>query len=341
MRVMPEYEAVPTDGNTGGRHRHDQKSCDEVIHKPVLLREVLEALAPLQDGVFLDATFGAGGYSRAMLDAGAKAIYGNDRDPLAQALAAELQAEDERLRPLAGTFSSLGRHHDNGAFPLLDGLVADLGVSSMQLDMRARGFSFQKDGPLDMRMSQSGETAADIVNTSDEKALANLIYRYGEEKFSRRIASAIVRERDSSPIATTGRLAEIIKLAVPPAARFDRIHPATRTFQALRIVVNDELAEAEALLEVAPRLLKPGGRLVIVSFHSLEDRLVKKTLTSGRAQPVNRHMPVLPDQHIVDPDALMLMTKRAIMPDDAEIEDNPRSRSARMRIAIKPAPGDR
>ncbi|MEY4696115.1 MAG: hypothetical protein RIT14_543, partial [Pseudomonadota bacterium] len=233
-------------------------------HVPVLLRPLLAAVAPVT-GVWLDGTFGAGGYARGLLAAGADLVIGVDRDPLALDLAAAWAGDyGDRLRLVAGNFSAL----DRLAGQALDGVVLDLGVSSMQLDRAERGFSFQKDGPLDMRMSQDGPSAADLVNTSSEEVLADILYHYGEERASRRIARAIVQERAVAPVTTTLRLAEIVAKCLP-RPKPGQSHPATRSFQAIRIAVNTEFSELAEGLAAAERALKPGGRLAVVSFHSL------------------------------------------------------------------------
>ncbi|MFN3292027.1 MAG: 16S rRNA (cytosine(1402)-N(4))-methyltransferase RsmH, partial [Gemmobacter sp.] len=235
-------------------------------HVPVLLAPILALCAPVR-GVWLDGTLGAGGYTRGLLAAGADRVIGVDRDPTALALAATWAAPyGDRLRLVQGTFSALDDH----AGEALDGVVLDLGVSSMQLDQPERGFSFLRDGPLDMRMGDSGESAADLVNEADETLLADILFHYGEERAARRIARAIVAERARAPIATTARLAEIVAACLP-RPKPGQSHPATRSFQALRIAVNTEFEELVAGLSAAERALRPGGLLAVVSFHSLED----------------------------------------------------------------------
>ena len=244
-------------------------------HIPVLLGPLLEAVAPVE-GRWLDGTFGAGGYARGLLDAGADEVIGVDRDPAVFVMArAWSDAYGDRLKLVQGTFSQLDEH----AGGPLDGVVLDLGVSSMQLDQPERGFSFMTDGPLDMRMSQEGPTAADIVNEASEADLADILFHYGEERASRRIAKAIVNARAEAPITRTRQLAQIIEGCLP-RPKPGQSHPATRSFQALRIAVNDEFGELVSGLEAAERALKPGGRLAVVSFHSLEDRVVKRFLQS-------------------------------------------------------------
>ena len=294
-------------------------------HVPVLLRPLLAAVAPVS-GVWLDGTFGAGGYARGLLDAGAGKVIGIDRDPLALAMAATwATAYGPRLRLEAGTFSDL----DTLAGEPLDGVVLDLGVSSMQIDQPERGFSFQKDGPLDMRMSQLGESAADIVNHAPEATLADILYVFGEERASRRIAHAIVEQRARDPINTTLRLAEIVAKCLP-RPKPGQSHPATRSFQALRIAVNAEFSELAQGLAAAERALKPGGLLAVVTFHSLEDRIVKRflQLASGHESNANRYAPAT-TQAVARFD---LITK-AIGPDDQELAENPRARSAKLRVA--------
>ncbi len=298
-------------------------------HIPVLLDPILKAVAPVQ-GVWLDGTLGAGGYTRALLDAGARVI-GVDRDPLALEMAATWAAPyGDRLTLVEGTFS----HLDTYADTLLDGIVLDLGVSSMQLDQAERGFSFMRDGPLDMRMSQSGDSAADLVNTLEEADLANLIYAYGEEHASRRIAHAIVDARAREPITTTLRLAEIVARCLP-RPKPGQSHPATRTFQAIRIAVNTEFTELAEGLAAAERALKPGGLLAVVTFHSLEDRIVKRffQLASGHEANANRYAPAKTDTTA----RFDLVTRRAVTADEAELAANPRSRSAKLRVARRTA----
>jgi len=303
-------------------------------HVPVMLAEVLEALAPRAGGIYLDGTFGGGGYAAAILDAAPCTLWAIDRDPDAIARGAALAARyPGRLHLVHGGFGDMLKLLAARGVGTLDGVVLDLGVSSFQLDDPARGFSFRADGPLDMRMARDGVSAADLVNTLDERTLADLLFRFGEERLSRRIARAIVAARAEAPITTTGRLASIIRAVVPP----DRsgIDPATRSFQALRIQVNDELGEIERALADATRLLAPGGRLVVVSFHSLEDRIVKRFMTevAGRAPSPSRH-----DPRGLTPRAaaeFRLLTPKAWRPGAAEADANPRARSARLRAIQK------
>lgn len=304
-------------------------------HVPVLLRPLLQAVAPV-DGVWLDGTFGAGGYSRGLLAAGADRVIGIDRDPLVFEMAAGWRAEyGARLELVEGTFSELDleareRAPGQGGFGGLDGVVLDLGVSSMQLDQAERGFSFMKDGPLDMRMSQDGMSAADIVNTADEGEIADILYHYGEERASRRIARAIAETRRNRPFETTRQLVEVIERCLP-RPKPGQSHPATRSFQALRIAVNDEFGQLVEGLEAAERALKPGGRLAVVTFHSLEDRVVKRFFQerSGRAAAGSRYAP---EVQAVTP-AFDLLTRKPIGPDDQELAENPRARSALLRVA--------
>ena len=301
-------------------------------HIPVLLDEMLEALAPERGGRFLDGTFGAGGYSRAILAAAPAAeLIAFDRDPSARARAEALAAEHPgRFRFVAGRFGDLDQVLPEDL--RLDGLVLDIGVSSMQIDQAERGFSFAKDGPLDMRMEQSGESAADLVNTLPEAALADLIYRYGEERLSRRIARAIVAARRAEPFTRTAQLAAVIRQAVGRSS--DGIDPATRSFQALRIAVNDELGELERALAAAERRLAPDGRLVVVTFHSLEDRLVKDFLRdrSGAAARPSRHSPL---GEAGPAPSFTLLHRRAARPGEEELARNPRARSARLRAGLR------
>jgi 16S rRNA (cytosine1402-N4)-methyltransferase len=299
-------------------------------HAPVMLTEVLATLAPRDGAHYLDGTFGGGGYARAMLDAAACTVWAIDRDPEAIARGAELAARHPgRLHLIHGSFGNMLALLREAGVRRLDGIVLDLGVSSFQLDEPRRGFSFRSDGPLDMRMSAEGPTAADLVNQLPEAELADTLYQLGEERLSRRIAKAIVAARAEAPITTTTRLAGIIRAIVPP----DRsgIDPATRSFQALRIKVNDELGEIARGLDQASRLLGPGGRLVVVAFHSLEDRLVKRFMVeaAGRAPAPSRHDPAgLLDRR---QPGWRLLTPRAVRPGAAEGHVNPRARSGRLR----------
>ncbi len=299
-------------------------------HRPVLLREVLELLEPRDGAIYVDGTFGAGGYSRALLEAARCTVWGIDRDPAAITGAQRLTREFAgRLTVLAGRFGEMDRLVTARGVARVDGVALDLGVSSMQLDDPARGFSFLRDGPLDMRMERSGPSAADVVNGGDETMLASLIFTLGGERKARRVARAIVAARRKRPIERTGELAAIVRRVVRPAA--DGLDPATRTFQALRIYVNDELGELERGLRAAERLLADGGRLAVVSFHSLEDRRVKRFLAerSGRAPRPSRHAPGSADPT----PSFRLITRRAGRPSAAEVAANPRARSARLRGA--------
>ena len=293
-------------------------------HQPVLLAEVIEALAPLEGARIVDGTFGAGGYSRALLEAGAS-VVAIDRDPSVARFANELHAAfPERFRFVPGTFSELDALVGDAP---VDGVVLDIGVSSMQLDEPGRGFSFMRDGPLDMRMAAEGDSAADLVNGMDETDLANLLYAYGEERKSRRIAHSIVAARAASPIATTGELARLIEKAI--GRKPGDAHPATRSFQALRIAVNDELGQLADGLFAAERLLPEGGRLAVVSFHSLEDRIVKRFFEPEKAAPTqSRHLPQL----VAEPRRWEPVAK-ARKAGAAETDRNPRSRSAVLRSA--------
>jgi 16S rRNA (cytosine1402-N4)-methyltransferase len=296
-------------------------------HLPVMLPEVLEALAPRDGAQYVDGTFGGGGYTRAILEAADCRVLGIDRDPDAiargQALADQFAG---RLTLVQGEFSNMDQFTDGS-----DGVVLDLGVSSFQFDQPARGFSFREDGPLDMRMSLSGESAADFVNTTDERTLSLTISRYGEEKNARRIARAIIAAR---PVTGTAQLAAIVSQAQGPAALRHPIHPATRTFQALRIHVNDELGELERGLDAALKILKPHGRLVVVSFHSLEDRMVKRFLSerSTSAPRASRHAPSGTPARAA---SFQLLTTRPRIPSAEELSTNPRARSAKLRAGLK------
>jgi 16S rRNA (cytosine1402-N4)-methyltransferase len=303
-------------------------------HIPVMLQEVLDTLAPGDDAVYLDGTFGGGAYADAILGRAACTLWAIDRDPAAIERGAALAARHPgRLHLVQGRFGDMVELLQARGVARLDGVVLDLGVSSYQIDDPARGFSFRFDGPLDMRMGRDGPTAADLVNTLPEQELADTLYRFGEERLSRRIARAIVAARAVAPVTTTARLAAIIRAVVPPER--SGLDPATRSFQALRLRVNDELGEIERALRGAALLLGEGGRLVVVAFHSLEDRLVKQFMieASGRAPAPSRH----------DPGGLVpraaaefrLLTPRALRPQDAETAANPRARSARLRAMAR------
>lgn len=302
-------------------------------HAPVLLAEVLEALSPKPGELMIDATFGAGGYTRAILATGAQVI-GLDRDPTVQPHAEAVTRDHPGQFTLVRTpFSGLADAFADSGKPRLDGAVFDIGVSSMQLDQAERGFSFMRDGPLDMRMSSEGESAADIVNTYEHGPLAHLIKLYGEERQSGRIATAILRRRQVQAFTRTLDLAEVIEKAVG-GRRGAPTHPATRTFQALRIAVNDELGELEAGLAAAEATLAPGGRLAVVTFHSLEDRIVKAFFTerSGNAPGGSRHAPVTVETR---KPSFNLMFKGAREAGEAECAANPRARSAKLRAGIR------
>ena len=306
-------------------------------HIPVMLAEILAALAPRDGGIYLDGTFGGGGYAQAILASAACTLWAIDRDPEAIARGAALASRfPGRLHLIEGRFGDMLALLEQAGIASLDGIVLDLGVSSFQIDTPSRGFSFRAEGPLDMRMGASGPSAADLVAGLSERELADTLYEFGEERASRRIARAIVAARALAPIETTARLAEIIRGAMPPSR--DGIHPATRSFQALRIRVNDELGEIERALAAAAAMLAPGGRLVVVSFHSLEDRLVKRffAAASGRAPGPSRHDPRGLD--LEGAAAFRLLATRAARPAAQETAINPRARSARMRALEKLPP---
>ena len=298
-------------------------------HIPVLARQVIEYLSTRDGGVYLDGTFGAGGHSRAILESADTRVIGIDRDQSAIAGGFGLVEQAAgRLVLTEGRFSDLETAARDAGHDTVDGVLLDLGVSSMQLDEASRGFSFRQDGPLDMRMGADGPSAADLVNTASERDLASIISTLGEERFARPIARAIVKARGAAPIATTRALSEIVGTVL--RQRPGEIHPATRTFQALRMFVNDELGEAAAGLAAAERVLKPGGRLVVISFHSLEDRIVKTFLAERSATTGgSRH---LPEVARAAP-SFRVLTKRPVVADDAELAANPRARSAKLRAA--------
>lgn len=301
------------------------RATDPEPHIPVLLGPILQAVAPVA-GLWVDGTFGAGGYARGLLAAGAARVIGIDRDPAVFRMAEGWKGEyGDRLTLVEGTFSEL----DALAGEPVDGVVLDLGVSSMQLDQAERGFSFQKDGPLDMRMGDSGITAADLVNTASEGELADIIFHYGEDRAARRIARAIVAAR---PLSRTLDLVRVAERCLP-RAKPGQSHPATRTFQAIRIAVNDEFGQLAEGLEAAERALKPGGQLAVVTFHSLEDRIVKRffQIRSGAEGQGSRHAPA----RVQETPAFTLKVRRAIGPDEDETARNPRARSAKLRIGIR------
>jgi 16S rRNA (cytosine1402-N4)-methyltransferase len=306
-------------------------------HIPVLGREAVEMLKPRDGGIYVDATFGAGGYSRAILDFAGTRVIGIDRDRSAISAGFDLvDQSDGRLTLVEDRFSNLAevcaaRGIQGGIFSV-DGVVMDVGVSSMQLDEADRGFSFRLDGPLDMRMGHDGPTAADVIATASEADLASIIYIFGEERHSRKVARAIVAARQEAPIATTRALADIVSKVV--RSKPGEIHAATRTFQGLRIFVNAELDELHLALAAAERVLKPGGRLVVVSFHSLEDRIVKNFLTErAKAGGGSRHLPEIAQAA----PSFGLLTKRPVTPGTEETSANPRARSAKLRAAERTA----
>ena len=306
-------------------------------HIPVMAQEVVDALQPRAGGRYLDGTFGAGGYTTAMLARADCQVIAIDRD--ADAIAAGQALAERyapRLRLIEGRFGDMAELLQAEGVDEVDGVALDLGVSSMQFDQADRGFSFRASGPLDMRMEKSGASAADLVNEGEEGELADIIWRYGEERRSRRVARAIVEARRTKRIDTTGELAEIVRRAVGPQGR-DESDPATRTFQALRIAVNDELGELERGLAAAEQVLAPGGRLAVVSFHSLEDRAVKEFVRAraGRTPGPSRHAPPSAAGHAT---TLRDLSRKPVLPSEAEVAANPRARSARLRVAEKLGP---
>jgi 16S rRNA (cytosine1402-N4)-methyltransferase len=318
-------------------HTQQPRTAD-AGHVPVMAEAVLAALAPRDGGVYVDATFGRGGYSKAILDAADSTVWGIDRDPTAIAAGADLARRYHgRLNLLQGRFGELDRLMEaEDALPV-DGVAFDLGVSSPQLDTPERGFSFRHDGPLDMRMGSDGPSAADIVNEMPEAGLARLIFELGEERKARRVAKAIAAARAKAPLTRTHALADVVRQAVGPAKAHD-IDPATRTFQALRIHVNDELGELARGLRAAERALKAGGRLVVVAFHSLEDRVVKRFLRerSGDLPRASRHSP-LPDTSGAPAPTFTTLQRAPRKADEDEARANPRARSARLRAAERTA----
>jgi S-adenosyl-methyltransferase MraW len=305
-------------------------SDEKKPHIPVLLNPLLRECAPIS-GRWLDGTFGAGGYTKGLIAEGAEHVIGVDRDPLAHEMASKWINEPPytgKIDLVLGTFGEMDRYATG-----LDGVVLDLGVSSMQLDQPERGFSFMKDGPLDMRMSQDGPTAADFVNTASEAEIAEVLFHYGEEKQSRKIARAIVKDRETTPFTTTLQLANLIERLLP-RKKPGQSHPATRSFQAIRIAVNDEFGQLIEGLEAAERALRPGGQLAVVSFHSLEDRVVKRFFQE-RASTGGGGSRYAPEQEVKTPGFEQL--SKAIGPDADELELNPRARSARLRVGRRTA----
>ncbi|HEX2446930.1 MAG TPA: 16S rRNA (cytosine(1402)-N(4))-methyltransferase RsmH [Methyloceanibacter sp.] len=302
-------------------------------HIPVMLSEVLAQLDPRDGEIIVDGTFGAGGYSWAILESADCKVVAIDRDPEAFRLSGELaEAYPGRLMAVLGRYSEMEAIAASESFKSVDGVVLDLGVSSIQLDQPGRGFSFMQEGPLDMRMGEGGKSAADIVNTLGEQELAEILFKLGEERRSRGIAKAIVKRRAEAPIATTSELADIVA-SVLGRKRDETKHPATRTFQALRLYLNEELEELARGLSAAERLLKVGGRLAVVTFHSLEDRIAKRFFLSRSAPPprASRHLPE-GTREILTP-SFRLLNRRPVEPNQAEIRRNPRARSARLRAA--------
>lgn len=305
-------------------------------HTPVMLREVMDVLMPRDGGIYVDATFGAGGYARAIVEAAKCTVWGIDQDPEAAARGVDLaERYAGRLTVLRGRFGDMLRLLAEQGVGRIDGVAFDLGVSSMQIDDAGRGFSFRGDGPLDMRMSRDGMSAADVVNRLEEKELADLIYKYGGERASRKIARAVVEVRGETPFTGTGQLADLVRRIVKRSK--DGIDPATRTFQALRIYVNDELGELDRGLCAVESLLAPEGRMAVVSFHSLEDRLVKDFLRrrSGAAPRGSRHLPSR--EGTPRSPTFRLLGRGAVKPSAAETAANPRARSARLRAAERTA----
>ncbi|NUR13893.1 MAG: 16S rRNA (cytosine(1402)-N(4))-methyltransferase RsmH [Bradyrhizobium sp.] len=298
-------------------------------HIPVLGREAIAHLAPREGGIYVDATFGAGGYSRAILEVPGTRLIAIDRDRTAIADGAALvERSGGRLTLVENRFSNLAEVCAAQGIETIDGVVMDVGVSSMQLDQAGRGFSFRLEGPLDMRMGQSGPTAADVVARASEGDLADIIYIFGEERHSRRIARAIVADRQETPFTTTRALADLVARVV--RSKPGDIHPATRTFQALRIFVNEELEELQTALAAAERVLKSGGRLVVVSFHSLEDRIVKNFLSErSKTGGGSRHLPEVAQV----PPSFQPLTRRPVVAGEDEVAHNPRARSAKLRAA--------
>ena len=310
----------------------DHLTKQSAPHSPVMLNEVMHYIAPKKDEVYVDCTFGAGGYSKAILSVDGASVLAIDQDPNSIKYAETLQSEyKNRFQIVSDNFSNILSILNERK---VDGLVLDLGVSSMQLDESERGFSFMRDGPLDMRMSCSGPSASDLINSATEKVLADIIFNYGDEKASRKIARFIIEERQKTPIDTTARFASIVRRAI--GHRAGKIDPATKTFQAIRIWVNDELGALTHFLSQASDALKVGGRLVVVTFHSTEDRIVKKYLQENSQKRVATSK-YAKNKNIQDGSAYQLLTKKVVEPTHAEVQLNPRARSAKLRAAIKVA----
>ena len=309
-------------------------SATTAQHISVLLNEVTHALSPIEGKVIVDATFGAGGYSRHFLEKGAAHVIGIDRDPLAFQCAQHADFLKDNFTFLKGRFSDMTALMKQTPFTHVDAIVLDIGVSSMQLDEAERGFSFMKDGPLDMRMSSDGLSAADIINEYEEAELADIFYYLGEERHARKIARVICQQRAHKPITTTLMLADLIAATLPKNFK-EKKHPATRSFQALRLAVNEELEELKTALKASLNLLNPNGVLAVVTFHSLEDRIVKQFLNtqSGKIDGVSRHMP-LPPESATQKTYFKLPRGYPIAASEEEIKANPRSRSAKLRIGI-------
>lgn len=310
------------------------KATDSV-HKPVMLQEVLGALQPEDGKTYVDGTFGAGGYTQAILGQAKCTVYAIDRDPEAIQRGKVLHASLPNLHMLEGNFADMDHLMATQLHPKVDGVVLDLGVSSPQLDQADRGFSFQKDGPLDMRMEKKGFSAADVVNAYPEHKLAHIFWAYGDERKSKQIAHRIVEERLKNPITTTLQLANLIHGVIPKHLH-QKIDPATKTFQALRIYVNKEIDSLKKGLVAAEKILNPGGHLVVVSFHSLEDKEVKAFLQSrsGKKSNPSRHAPSLNSSIQLAP-SFQLIEKKSITPTGKEIAQNPRARSAKLRWAVR------
>lgn len=302
-------------------------------HIPVLINEVIEFISPKDNEIYVDCTFGAGGYSKRLLESANCKVVAFDVDESAKEFAKKLNYPG-RFTFINSNFESIEEELNSIGVDSVDGIVFDLGVSSMQLDQGERGFSFNKEGKLDMRMGGEGRSAEDFVNNLSEKELANIIYKYGDEKFSRKIAANIVRARTRKKIETTTELAEIVRFSLPAKFKGHRTDPATKTFQAIRIWVNNELNILEKSLPIAKKLLKNNGRMVVVTFHSGEDRIVKNFMNehSGKNDFISRYLPS-PEKN-KEEDLLKLITRKAVTPSEKEVEENPRSRSAKLRAAV-------
>lgn len=318
-------------------HRHFTPSAEP--HAPVLLREVVQHMDMQERKIIVDGTFGAGGHTRALLENSDAVVVSIDRDSFTQPYVEMIQQEfGDRFIFVPGRFGDMEHLLAERGIASVDGILLDIGVSSMQLDTPRRGFSFREDGPLDMRMdADSGRVAADLINHAGEEEIAGVIFKYGDERYSRKIARAIVNARTEAPITRTAHLADIVAQAI--GRHHDEIHPATRTFQAIRMWVNEELYELETALHAAEKILAPDGRLLTITFHSGEDKIVKEFINSrcGKAEGISRYMPLPQEYSAAQDETFRWIERKVITPADDELRANPRSRSAKLRVAERTA----